>query len=205
MMEQPVEKSNLIFATFGKEDFFTVKGALVELLSAFGIDAVKDLELVRDEYEFLHPGRSASVVVKGKKLGYIGEVHPDVLDNYEITEKVCMVELDADDLFDAKDDGFVYKHVPKYPAVERDFAFLMDDVVAIGGIIKDVTENVPYVENIQIFDIYRGERVEKGKKSVAIKIIFRALDHTLSEAELEEIHAKVVGLISSNYSAELRG
>lgn len=205
MTEQPVEKSHLVFATFGKDDFFTVKGALIEILSAFGIDAVTDLELVREDVEFLHPGRSASVVVKGKKLGYIGEIHPDVLENYEITEKVCMVEIDVDDLFDVKDDTFIYKHIPKYPAVERDFAFVMNDEVAIGGIIRDVTQNVPFVEDIEIFDIYRGERVEAGKKSVAVKIVFRSLDHTLTEAELEEIHAKVVKLVSEKYSAELRG
>lgn len=199
--EQPKETNTLILCAFGKdEDFFTLKSAVEEVFGLFGI---KDSEYVAKKYEFLHDGRSAEIFIDGESVGYIGEVHPDVEENFKLSGRTYIAELDVD-LLTAKEKKVQFAPIPKYPNVERDLALIMNEDVPVGKVIKLVEAQSDLVENVELFDIYRGQQVEKGKKSVALNISFRSFDHTLKDDEVQSLIDQIIAQIGSEFGAKLR-
>lgn len=200
--ELPAEKLKLTIGFYDLGDFYYLKESIEKLLWYLGIE---DLEVRRKEVSFLHPGRSAEFILKGESLGVFGEVHPKVLENYGLKKKAYVAELDFDKIVENTIGNYTYKELPKYPTMKRDFAFVMDrdiDSVELEKISKKYGKEL--LESFKVFDIYQGENIEEGKKSVAFSLVFRAADRTLEDAEVTEICEKIVAEIESEIKAKLR-
>lgn len=200
--ELPAEKLKLTMGFYDLGDFYYLKESIEKLLWYLGIN---DLEVRRKEVSFLHPGRSAEFILKGESLGVFGEVHPKVLENYGLKKKAYVAELDFDKIVENTIGNYTYKELPKYPTMKRDFAFVMDrdiDSVELEKISKKYGKEL--LESFKVFDIYQGENIEEGKKSVAFSLVFRAADRTLEDSEVTEICEKIVAEIESEIKAKLR-
>ena len=172
---------------FGEVDFFTMKGVVEEFLERIGM---KD----KPEYDpeagitFLHPGRQANVTYDGTKIGYIGEVHPDVADNYALGERTYLAVIDLVTVtgmasFDTKFTG-----IAKFPAVTRDISMVMPKSVLVGNIEKIIEKRAGKIlESYKLFDIYEGAQIKDGYKSVAYSISFRAKDRTLEDKDITPV------------------
>ena len=200
--ELPSEKLKLTMGFYDLGDFYYLKESIEKILWYLGIN---DLEVRRKEVSFLHPGRSAEFILTGESLGVFGEVHPKVLENYGLKKKAYVAELDFDKIVENTIGNYTYKDLPKFPTMKRDFAFVMDrdvDSVELEKISKKYGKDL--LESFKVFDIYEGENIEEGKKSVAFSLVFRAGDRTLEDAEVTEICEKIVAEIESEIKAKLR-
>lgn len=163
--ELPSEKLKLTMGFYDLGDFYYLKESIEKILWFLGINK---LEVKRKEASFLHPGRSAEFLLNGESLGVFGEVNPKVLENYGLKKKAYVAELDFEKIVENTIDNYTYKDLPKYPTMKRDFAFIMDrdvDSVDLEKIAKKYGKDL--LESFKVFDIYEGENIEDGKKSVA--------------------------------------
>jgi len=200
--ELPSEKLKLTMGFYDLGDFYYLKESIEKILWYLGIDK---LNVRRVKKSFLHPGRSAEFLLDGNSLGVFGEVHPKVLENYGLKKRAYVAELDFDLIVENTIPNYHYKDLPKYPTMKRDFAFVMDreiDSVELEEISRKYGGDI--LESFKVFDIYEGENIEEGKKSVAFSLVFRAADRTLEESEVSEICEKIVAEIEKEKDAKLR-
>ncbi len=199
--EQPDEIPTLSLGFYGKdEDFFTLKGAVEDIFAIFG--AHTDIERASEPY--LHPGRQAVMKANNVPAAVFGEVHPTVASEYGIEEKIYVAEIKLDVLFGINKRKTVYKPLPKFPAVERDFALLCDTTLPIGNLEKAIASGASrLLEKIELFDVYTGSQIPKGKKSVAFSVTLRSADSTLSDEEIDNVTAKIIAKLEK-LGAELR-
>ncbi len=193
--EQPYELPTLSIGIYGKnEDFFTLKGIIEDVLVLFGAHS----DYRRSGEPYLHPGRQAEILANNKVVGTFGEVHPEVLANYDIETRVYVAEIKLDDLFAINKRKAVYKPLPKFPAVERDFAMLCDIDTEIGTLEKAIISGASrLLEKVELFDIYSGSQIPEGKKSVAFSVWLRSNDATLSDEEIENVTARIIKKLES--------
>lgn len=185
----PAESDVLGLCAYGpQEDFFTVKGAVEELLDALVVEA--RFVPVKDNKTY-HPGRCADIFVGEEKVGTIGELHPAVTDAYDITCRVYCAELNIPKLFAARGEERKYKPLPKYPAVTRDLSLVCDDDVTSDEIIAVIKASAKHLESVAIFDMYKGEQVPEGKKSLSYKLVLRK-DGSMTDEEADAVVAKVL-------------
>lgn len=199
----PEEKNILSMGMYGGVDFYDIKGAIELLFEQFGI---KKYEFVREsENPTFHSGKTAKVMIKKKVIGTVGEIHPDVLDAYEIEGNVYVCELDFDEIIENCELIKRFKSLPKYPAVERDMALLMPDEIVVGQIEDIIRQNGgDLVESIKLFDVYKGKQIPDDKKSVAYSITYRAEDRTLKDEDVNKVHEKIIKAIESKLGGQLR-
>ncbi len=199
--EQPDEIPTLSLGFYGKdEDFFTLKGAVEDIFAIFG--AHTDIERASEPY--LHPGRQAVMKANNVPAAVFGEVHPTVASEYGIEEKIYVAEIKLDVLFGINKRKTVYKPLPKFPAVERDFALLCDTTLPIGNLEKAIASGASrLLEKIELFDVYTGSQIPEGKKSVAFSVTLRSADSTLSDEEIDSVTAKIIAKLEK-LGAELR-
>lgn len=212
----PDEQYSLCIGMYGKdEDFFSLKGVIVELLKVLGIkEAVFEAE---SQYGVYHPGRCARIAVSSERknedgealfdeLGIMGEIHPDVAETYGMDGvRVYCCELMFDAIMRHADTEKTYTPLPKYPSTSRDIALLVDEDMAVGRIeeiIKKYGKSI--LEDVRLFDVYRGKQVEEGKKSVAFNLIYRDKDKTLTDEEVTSVHGKVLEALKEKLNAVLR-
>lgn len=188
--EQPDELPALCLGFYGKdEDFFTLKGVVEEIMKLFG--AHTDYQVSAEPY--LHPGRQASVLANNTPVGVFGEVHPSVAAEYGIENRIYIAEIKLDLLFKINRRKTIYKPLPKYPAVERDFAFLCDKDIPIGTLQKAITSGASRLcEKVELFDVYEGAQIPEGKKSVAFSVLLRSTEGTLSDEEIENVTKNIL-------------
>ena len=201
--ELPKEKPILTMGMYGKTDFYELKGTVEELLLRLGI---KEYEFapVKDDPAF-HPGRTASLLIKGEYAGIIGEVHPMVSEKFECPERTYVGVVEVESLVKNSALETQYKPLPKFPAVSRDIAMLVKDeilVKQIEDIIKQRSGKI--LEDIKLFDVYKGKQVPEGMKSVAYSITFRASDRTLTDDEVGKTMTKILEGLKNNIEAQLR-
>ncbi len=200
----PVETKKLSIGMYGKDvDFFSIKGAVETILNNVGFKGYE----VEPETENLtfHPGRCAKLVYNNICVGTFGELHPDVLENYNLNQRVYIAEINVDLVFENLDNSKVYNPLPKYPATTRDIALLVKDEVfvkQIEDIIKANGEDI--LESYQLFDVYKGAQIEEGHKSIAYSITYRSKDKTLTDEEVAKVHDKIVSELSEKLNANLR-
>lgn len=182
----PIEKPMVIMGQYGNDsDFFSLKGAVEELLYVVGIDDF-DIEAVTDNNIF-HPGRTAKISKDGNQIALLGEIHPIVLDNYEIGTRAYVAEIDFDQLFALRVETRSYKPFPKFPATTRDLAFVCDDNIPVLTLQKAISKAVGEIlENILLFDVYQGSQIPQGKKSVAFNLRLRSSLRTLTDEECDK-------------------
>jgi len=184
------------------EDFYTLKGRLEELLLKFNL---KDVTYEAMQMPFLHPGRSAKITIGGSELGYIGELHPDTTETYDISGRTIVCEVNIEMMLELGSDDVKIKDIPKYPAVQRDLAVVMDASRQAGPLMNDIRKvGGALLENCEIFDIYQGEQTGKDKKSVAFSLVFRAEDRTLVDKEVNKVFIKIVTELEKKHGAKLR-
>ncbi|MEE0776218.1 MAG: phenylalanine--tRNA ligase subunit beta [Bacillota bacterium] len=184
-------------------DFYRMKGILEMVLSGLGLE---QWELKAEDKEpFLHPGRCAGIYVNGQYLGYLGEVHPTVMENYDMSQRSVVFDLDFSVLCEVSDQTIVYEAVSKYPAVEIDLAFVADSDVTAGS-IEAVVKKVggEYLSSVKLFDIYEGERIEAGKKSLAYSLSFQAKERTLTAEEINDSVEQIKGALEQKLHVVLR-
>ncbi|RKD32535.1 phenylalanine--tRNA ligase subunit beta [Thermohalobacter berrensis] len=199
----PYEIKTLCIGMYGSSDFFDIKGVLESVLNKLGIN---NHEYIREEnYNTFHPGRTASIVYGNNVLGVVGEIHPDVLENYGIDERIYVAEIDLEIVAYLANLKREYKPLPKYPAITRDIAVVVDKELMVKEIEQIIWENGKgLVEDAKLFDIYTGEQIPEGKKSVAYSITYRSHEKTLRDKEVNEIHEKIIKKLEDNLGASLR-
>ncbi|NCB41183.1 MAG: phenylalanine--tRNA ligase subunit beta [Clostridia bacterium] len=200
----PQEKDSLCIAIYGpKESFYTLKGILEETLLVLGI---KDFNFKAEtSQKTFHPGRCASITACGQFLGTMGQVNPNVAEHFGISQEVYALEISFEVLYAISDTEKKYKPLPKYPAMKRDFAMVVEEDILVGDLEDDIRASAgELLESVVLFDIYRGSPVPSGSKSVAFSLTYRANDRTLKEAEVTEINMKVLVSLKEAYNASLR-
>ncbi len=199
----PDENKTLCMGMYGNCDFYTVKGVCENILK---LAAIKDYTFaaVSDNPSY-HSGRCAKILVGDKQVGILGEVHPLTLNNYDIGTAVYAAELDFDALFELMNPTKVYAPLPKYPASTRDFSFVCEEALEVGTIFATAKRaGGKLVEEVSLFDIYRGPQVGENKKSVSIRVTLRAADRTLTLEEAEKAGAKILAALERELGITLR-
>ena len=193
-VRQPEEVPALSIGLYGKEDdFFTLKGIVESIYAGFGMKVSYE----RSAENYLHPGRQAAVVFEGEPIGVLGEVHPEVAENYGFDDRVYVAELKLRPLYSYKKTPVIYKPLPKFPAVTRDLALLCADEIPIGELEKTITRAAGSLcEQIALFDVYKGKQIPDGQKSVAFSLVLRNKEKTLTDEEVEAAMQKVFSALS---------
>ena len=199
--EQPDELPTLCIGLYGKdEDFFTLKGIVEEVMTLFGAHT----QYKRSNETYLHPGRQAEVLANNVSAAVFGEVHPAVAKNYDIDTRVYVAEIKLDVLYGINKRKVTYKPLPKFPAVERDFAMLCDKDIPVGDLEKAIVSGGGrLLEKVELFDVYQGSQIPEGKKSVAYSVWLRSSEGTLTDAQIEDASTKIISKLEK-LGAELR-
>ena len=183
-------------------DFYTLKGYVEVFLEKLGIS---NYSLVKTLDKNFHPGRAADIYIGKEYLGTFGEIHPKVAENMDIKkERAYIAELNLTKLINYIKIKFKYKKIVKYPEVTRDLAILLDETILVGTMITEIKKTNKLVENVNLFDVYQGENIEKGKKSIALEIVLRKESGTLEESEIKETIDKILNLIDVKYNGQIR-
>ena len=203
--EQVLPDENQIVAVgmYGGCDFYDIKGKVENMLADLNIN---DYEFItcKDNPSF-HPGRCAHIYACGKFLGIIGQIHPKVAANFKIGVETYCALLDFNVLLSGYTTDRQYKALPKFPATSRDIAVILDKNINVGEVIKIIESNRNGIlESYSLFDVYEGEQVGDGKKSVAYSLLFRAEDRTLTDKEVNEVMDKILSGLKEKLNAELR-
>ena len=194
--ELPDERMQLTLGMYGDGDFFDMKGVVEEFLYKVGMR--KNIRYDKDAGKpFFHPGRQANIMYAGEVIGYLGEIHPGVMDNYDIGERTYVAVLDMPMVYDKTTFDRKYEGIAKYPAVNRDISMVMPKDILVGQveeIIRKKGGNL--LESYNLFDIYEGSQIKDGYKSVAYSVSFRAKDRTLADNEVQGIMDKILKALS---------
>ena len=192
LKELPDERMQFVLGFYGKENFFDMKGVVEEFLYTLGITDKLHYNPGCKE-EFLHPGRKADILLDGVRLGYLGEVHPSVCDNYKLGEKTYIVVLDLPNVIPFVNFDIKYTGIAKYPAISRDISLVVPKNILVGEIEDIISENGgSNLESFNLFDIYEGDQIDAGYKSVAYSLTFRNKERTLLDADVNEVMDKIL-------------
>lgn len=188
----PEERMQFTLGFYGDGDFYTMKGVIEEFLESIGMKDKKEYDPKAGK-NFLHPGRQANVIYGGKVLGYLGEVHPEVLDNYGIGTKAYVAVLDMPEIIPFATFDRKYEGIAKYPAVTRDISMVVPREILVGQIEAVIAQRGGKIlESYALFDIYEGSQIKAGFKSVAYTLTFRAKDRTLEDADVSAAMKKIL-------------
>lgn len=192
MDELPTEKVEFILGSFGEGDFYTMKGVVEEFLERIGMRTKPEYDPEAGR-EYLHPGRQANVIYGNTVIGYIGEVHPEVSDNYDLGERTYVAVLDLAVVAEMASFDRKYKGIAKFPAVSRDLSMVMKKDVLVGSVEKIIEKRGGKIlESYNLFDLYEGEQIKEGFKSVAYTLSFRAIDRTLEDKDIQPVMDKIL-------------
>ena len=202
--ELPDEPVKITIGMYGNNvDFYAAKGIVEHTVDTLEIKNVEFLP-AKDIF-WMHPGRTARIEINGKYAGYVGELHPKVASNYGIGTRVYISVIDESTLIEASDLITVYKPLPKYPAMARDISMLVKDEIYVRDIEKEIEANGgQLLENITLFDVYKGGQIAEGYKSVSFSITFRAPDRTLTDDEVNKVMNDILDSLEKKFGAVLR-
>ena len=177
---------------YGEGDFFNMKGVVEEFFEKVGMQG-KETYDPNSGKPYLHPGRQANIIYGGTVVGYLGEVHPDIADAYEIGTKAYIAVLDMPEIVERASFDRKYTGIARFPAVTRDISMVMPKEV-LAGQVEEVIEKKggAYLESYALFDLYEGAQIKEGCKSMAYSIVFRAKDKTLEDAEVSEAMGRIL-------------
>ena len=193
--ELPEERMQFTLGMYGDGDFYTMKGVVEEFFDKVGMHGKENYDPASGK-PFLHPGRQANILYNGDVVGYLGEVHPQVADNYAIKDRVYVAVIDMPKVVELATFDRKYEGIAKYPAVTRDISMVMPKSILVGEVEKVFdTKGGQYLENYELFDIYEGAQIKAGYKSVAYSITFRAKDKTLEEADITAAMNKILNAL----------
>lgn len=192
LTELPDERMQFTLGMYGEVDFFSMKGIVEEFFEKVGLHKKETYDPNAGK-NFLHPGRQANIIYEGRVVGYLGEVHPQVADNYGIGERAYVAVIDMPEIVELATFDRKYEGIAKYPAVSRDISMVVPKEILVGQ-IEEVIEKKggAYLESYKLFDLYEGAQIKPGFKSVAYSITFRAKDRTLEEADVSAAMKKIL-------------
>lgn len=186
--------------------FYVVKGAIEAL---FGEIRMKDCSFLPSGEVFLHPGKSADMHCQNTKIGYIGELGPEVIERLDIKAHrphVVVFEIDVDQMLANREQEIVYKQIPRYPAIERDIALIIDDHISAAEVLNLFrTYQSDIIEHVGLFDYYKGKNIPKDKKSLGVRVTYRSPGRTLTESEAEAVHSAIIDFVTAKTGATIRG
>ena len=199
-----LETQDLILGAYGGDmDFFRLKGAVETILTAFKVSGVA--YTANTQHPTFHPGRCADVAVEGQVIGTLGEIHPLVAKNYDVSGRMYVARLDFTALLKLQNTEIAYKPLPKYPSVARDIAVVCDNAVLVGDLEACISRSGKgLVKEVELFDIYTGSPIPEGKKSVAFSLKLRSEDHTLTDQEADEDVKAILAALEGELGAVLR-
>ena len=192
LTEYADERVQFTLGFYGEGDFFTMKGVVEEFLERAGMHDIVDYDPNAGK-SFLHPGRQANIIYQGKVIGYMGEVHPEVCENYDLKTRAYIAVLDMPVITEMATFDRHFKGIAKHPAVNRDISMVVKKDILVGQIEKVIREKGGHhLESYHLFDIYEGSQIKPGYKSVAYSITFRANDRTLEEKDITAAMDKII-------------
>lgn len=191
---------------WGKDhvDFFDMKGIMENLL---GIIDIKDFAFEpKKDISYLHPGRSCSIAVNKINIGILGEIHPSVSDKLDLKQPAYVFELDIDKIASLWQGQKTFKQIPCYPSIVRDIALIIDNKVSFRELADTIISmDIKLVEDVKTFDVYYGKNIPEGKKSVALRLIYRSGERTLTDDDVNAIHNDVIDKLIKKFGSEIRG
>lgn len=187
-------------------DFYDAKGIVETIATVLGL--ADKLTYAPASPEHFHPGRTAAIVLETETgpatIGYVGQLHPANQLEWELSD-TYVIELELEPVYEYASFDIEYRTLPRYPAMERDIAVVVNEEVAAGSLTKAATLTAgELLESIRVFDVYTGERLGAGKKSVALSLVYRHAERTLTDEEVTSKHAEVVAQLTQSFGAELR-
>ncbi len=204
LAELPDENHVISLGMFGEgEDFFTIKGVVEDIISNFCYNA--EVKYISCEKSCMHPTRSATIVINGENVGYFGELLPSISDKLDIDKRVYVGEIKYNLLKKHFDEKIVFKQISKFPTVERDLAISVDKSVPWGDIVEEIKQSAgQFLLGVKLFDIYTGEQIAQGKKSMAFNLTFISNEKTLTVEEIDQTIQNILTRLKEKLGAELR-
>ncbi|MBI4228086.1 MAG: phenylalanine--tRNA ligase subunit beta [Deltaproteobacteria bacterium] len=186
-------------------DFYDLKGVLERIFELHSLTKRLRFEQTR-QVGFLHPGKSSRVLIQHEEIGFLGQLHPELLEKMDISQRVYVFEINLDKLAGYYiGEELQFRPIPRFPFVRRDIAIVVDEELPAGDIVGEIRRvESELIEDIGVFDVFKGGAVEKGKKSVAVSMILRATDKTLTDEDVNELQAKALERLNLAFGAELR-
>ena len=180
-------------------DFFVAKGVVETIMTRLGLAV--DFELAEDKS--LYSGRSANILVDNNQIGVVGELHPSVLEAFELSDAAYLIEIDMDRVLSLIDSSKKYEPISRYPSTSRDVALVLDEQTTYQQVYS-IARDFPLVKQVTLFDLYSGEQVPAGKKSFAFRIVYQSPAHTLTDKEVDKVQQKILDKLSGKLGAVLR-
>jgi len=185
-------------------DFFDIKGALEQLLSGLGIDRCAFIP--KSDIPFLHPGKACVVEKGGSRIGIAGELHPDIVQRLDMKQTASVFELDMDSIALFTDAQKRYAPIPKYPVIARDAAMIVGEEIPAQELFDTIKGlGVNLLEEVNVFDVYYGGNIPEGKRSIAVRLMYRSQDRTLTDEEVNIAHAAILSNLKDRFGIEVRG
>jgi phenylalanyl-tRNA synthetase beta chain len=185
-------------------DFFDLKGALESLLERLKVPGAQFDRLADGESPYLQKGVSASVSGNGNALGVMGEIHPKVLDAYDLKQTVFVFEIPMPMLARAIPEAIEAQPLPRFPSTSRDATLIVDRTIESGRILDHIlTMREPLVEDVQLFDLFEGRPIPEGKKSISLRVTYRSPETTLEDEAVNELHKQISDRLVSRFNADL--
>jgi phenylalanyl-tRNA synthetase beta chain len=180
-------------------DFFDAKGIVENLLNQLGLKTSFDI----GDDETLFPGRRANIIVEDDKVGIVGDLHPKVTQAFELSNTICLIEIDLEKVLTKLTGAKEYQPIPRFPSVTRDIALVIDEQVSYRS-VEEIIQSFPLVTKVTLFDLYRGEQIAEGKKSFAIRIVYQSPSHTLTDEEVDQTQEQMLARLHQELGANLR-
>jgi len=200
--ELPHERSTLCIGAYGAEvDFYLIRDIVLDMLARFGVTC----EIIPGAEPYHHPGRAARLMAGDACIATVGELHPDTMTAFEITKRTVIAEVNLEMLCELRSKVGHVRSLPKFPAVTRDIALVMDEATTVGSVLTAIRKaGGAMLEQAEMFDIYRGAQLLPGKKSVAFSLAFRNPDRTLSDDDVNPVMKKILAACEKDCGATLR-
>ena len=184
-------------------DFYDIKGCIEDLFEVLQIEGVKFSRA--EDIPYLHPGKASRVILGKEVVGVLGEVHPQVLSHYEIQGRAYLFEIDFEQMVKWAGKGRRFRPLPKFPVVYRDLSIVVDNTLESEKVVEAIqTFQQPFIEEVNLFDVYRGAPIPVGKKGVSYRIRYQAEDRTLTDEEVNQYHEEVISRLKEIFPLELR-
>ena len=200
--ELPHERSMLCIGAYGAQvDFYLVRDLVLDMLDRFGVTC----EIVPGAEPYHHPGRAARLMAGDACIATVGELHPDAMGAFDVTKRTVIAEVNLELLCELRTKMGHVRSLPRFPAVTRDIALVMDEATTVGSVLAAIRKaGGALLEQAEMFDIYRGAQLLPGKKSVAFSLVFRNPDRTLSDDDVNPVMKKILDVCEKSCGATLR-
>jgi phenylalanyl-tRNA synthetase beta chain len=184
-------------------DFYDLKGAIEALLAHLGVEGARYTPLHQAPF---HPRRAAELAIQGESVGVLGEVHPAVAERFDLKGRVYLAELDLEALLAHVKDERIYSPIPRFPGIRLDLAVVLDETVPSERVEQIIWQNgTELLRRVALFDVYRGEPVPPGQKSLAYALFYQSDERTLTDEDAQGIHQRVIEALRRELGAQVRG